>query len=326
MQILNNIDEINEGLDDAGDVLNVFSESPEGFIAVIVIILLLFLVYILYLHIISPEKSIKSKLTKKLRTRKKSDTIPCNGDLYVTYYVASKCNIIDYLSLKGNLISSFYLKWIKKGLLKIKAADKKDNEAILCFDDTFINCLDDEIEKELYTITKKVLSMANAESFKADDLIKNLTNENIGLTQFFTHVYKKAKERAGVRYYSDKDLSELAHYGRSEIIRNLLAKKREIVEFMNFIKDETLIDKYEFESIQMWDNYFIFANLLGLRKNKKKLWFNDKINQHFIEISKTTTFDNIDAFIHSVPVYSKEELLKNKNIINKSIKNYQSMN
>ena len=51
-------------------------------------------------------------------------------------------------------------------------------------------------------------------------------------------------------------------------------------------------------------------------------WFNDKINQNFIEISKTRTFDNINEFVHNEEIYSVDEMLNHKNKIIKSQKNY----
>ena len=51
-------------------------------------------------------------------------------------------------------------------------------------------------------------------------------------------------------------------------------------------------------------------------------WFNDKINQNFIEISKTSTFDNINEFVHNEEIYSVDEMLNHKNKIIKSQKNY----
>jgi len=316
MGVNEKIESINRELDSAGDTLNYLDNNPEAFIAILIIILVVFGLFLFLLLITSPNKK-RSILDKKLRSRKTSDKIPCYGDLYITYFIASKCNLVDYLSLKGNLISSFYLKWLKKGLLKIKDADESDKESILFFDDKYVNCLDDEIEKELYTITKKALLMANADYFKADDLIKNFIDEKIGLTGFFTHVYNKAKTKLGLQGIPDFERN--THY---YITDHILDLKRQVVEFMNFIQNETIIKDYEFESVQVWDNYYIFANLLGLRGKVKLAWFNDKINPNFIKISKQDTFDSIDDFVHSKQIYSEEELINNKQKINKSQKNY----
>ena len=319
MGVNEKIETINRELDSAGDTLNYLDNNPKVFIAILIIILVIFVVILFTLLIFNPNDE-KSKLEKKLKTKKKNSKIPCNGDLYVTYLIASKCNLVDYLSIKGNLISSFYLKWLKKGLLKIQAADKDDNQAVLYFDDNFVNCLDDEIEAELYTISKKALLIAKANYFKADDLINTLSDEKIGLTAFFVHVYYKAKKRIEAQVLPLGENS--VRNKRLLVEERMLSLKEEVVEFMNFIKDEAMVKDYEFESVHIWDNYYIFANLLGLRKNMKPGWFNDKINQNFIEISKTSTFDNINEFVHNEEIYSVDEMLNHKNKIIKSQKNY----
>lgn len=319
MGVNEKIESINRELDGAGDTLNYLDNNPQVFIAILIIILVIFVVILFVLFIINPNDE-KSKLEKKLKTKKKSSKIPCNGDLYVTYLIASKCNLVDYLSIKGNLISSFYLKWLKKGLLKIQAADKDDNQAVLYFDDNFVNCLDDEIEGELYSISKNALLIAKANYFKADDLINALSDEKIGLTAFFIHVYYKAKKRIEAQVLPLGENS--VRNKRLLVEERMLFLKEEVVEFMNFIKDEAMVKDYEFESVHIWDNYYIFANLLGLRKNMKPGWFNDKVNQNFIAISKTKTFDNINEFVHNESIYGVDEMLNHKNKIVKSQKNY----
>ena len=320
----NIIDDINNRFDDESSVLDYFSNNTAAFISMLLIILGLFIVYIILTSIFNYSKRREISLEKKLRTKTASSDIPCKGDLYVTYYIASKCNLTDYLSLKGNLISSFYLKWVKKGLLQIDKSDAKDKQAILYFNDSVTNCIDDEVEGELYTITKNVLKNSGANYFKADDLITYITNNNENVIRFFEDAYYKGKKRV---YAALTPVStENTKISNRMLTEYMLDLKRQIVEFMNFIKNADILNKYEFESVKIWDNYYIFANLLGLRDNIKDGRFKDKINPNLIKLKYTKTVENIDNIVHVNILCSKDEYKNNKKKIIKSLRKYKKQN
>ncbi|MBR5662459.1 MAG: hypothetical protein IKX00_02265 [Bacilli bacterium] len=315
----NMVDDLNKKFDDASEIFDQFNDG--GFVSVLFILLVLFIVQIIIVTIFNYSKRREISLEKKLRTKNTSSEIPCKGDLYITYFIASKCNLADYLSLKGNLISSFYLKWLKKGLLKIDKSDAKDKQAILYFDDKAANCIDDEVEAELYTITKNVLDASGANYFKADDLVSYMTNNNEDVINFFEHAYYKGKKRV---YAAITPVSEKVTRVDNRILTEyMLELKKQIVEFINFINKVDILDNYEFESVKVWDNYYIFANLLGLRDKIKDGRFKDKVNPNLIKLKYTRTFENIDNIVHVNVLCSEKEYKNNKRKIIKSKRNYE---
>ena len=179
-------------LDKVSDWLNFLSEHTNYLIVGMILIILVTVIIFAGLMLTDDNKRRETVVEKKVESKKYYRSLPCQGDIFITYFILSKCNLTDYLSIKGNLISSFYLKW---DLLKIKSVDQKDNQAIMYFDEIHNDIIEDEVEKKLYKISKEVLETYNVEFFKADDLIKHLISNNQSMVNFFKDAYEEGKKR-----------------------------------------------------------------------------------------------------------------------------------
>ena len=265
------------------------------------------------------EKIEKKKKLRSYKKVKKEDyyrELPCKGDLFLTYYIASKYKTCDYLSLKGNLVTSFFLKWVKKGLVKIYGYDTNSNDVILYIDTSCEStAIDDDIERHLYEGFKE--SVGSNKTFKEDDILYHIRNKNV--ISFLTEAYKEGEKRL-IKYAPKPDESKL-YFKEYRIINFIKELKKEINGFKYFIVDFTNVEKKDLVEVPFWDNYIIFANLLGLLEHFKKGTFikNEKsMNPEMRKVLNSNIFEKINEYSHKNEIYSEEEFTKNKKAIKKS--------
>ena len=270
------------------------------------------------------DKRQKKKLLKSYKKVKKEDyfrELPCKGDLFLTYYISSRYKTCDYLSLKGNLITSFFLKWVKKGLVKIQGYDTKTNDVILYIDTSCENAIDDNLERRLYEGFKE--SVGENKTFKEDDILYHIRNEKV--VNFLTDAYTEGEKR--LLFYAPKPDESKLYFKEYRLLNYIKELIKEINGFKYFIVDFTSVKKKDLTEVPIWDNYIIFANLLGLLDHFQKGTFikDEKfMNPEMREILKTNIFEKFDEYSHNNEIYSEEEYKSNKKIIVESQNNYKS--
>lgn len=248
--------------------------------------------------------------------KEKHRDLPCKGDLFITYFVLSESGILDYLSVKGNLILSLYLSWIKKGILKVKNID---NQLIFYFDNTSENIINDNTEQKLYETVKNTLS-TNSNGFKADELVKCLVNNNQIVVNFFKDAYEEGKARI-IKIATSSTVAS-NDFNVTPYIQEL---KKQIVSFQNYLINFSRTNQEGFDSNYILDNYYIFANLLGINKTIENSWFTEKVNPDMLKLVNSSVVNNLDEYAHTNNLYSDEEFNRHKNIIKKSEKAYNKI-
>lgn len=269
------------------------------------------------------EKKRKLRSYKKIKKEDYYRELPCKGDLFLTYYIASKYKTCDYLSLKGNLATSFFLKWVKKGLVKIQGYDPGTNDVILYIDTSCENAIDDNIERHLYEGFKE--SVGTNKTFKEDDILHHIRNKNV--INFLSEAYQEGERRL-IKYAPKPDESK-QYFKEYRILNFIKELKKEINGFKYFIVDFTSLDKKDLTEFPLWDNYVIFANLLGLIEHFKKGTFiknEEFMNPEIKKIINSGIFDKFNEYSHKNIIYSEEEYASNKRAISKSQNEYLKNN
>ena len=215
--------------------------------------------------------------------------IPCDGDIFKAYYIAYNYGLIKK---KTDILGAIILKWLKQGVIRTENREggkvfKKENTVIILGENSNLQ-FDDSRETELFHmmyVASKDGILENKEFEKwcrdsytkilnwfDDILIKqriNLVNENL-------IVAEEKKGIFGTRYTATLELKEEA---------------LKIAGLKRYLLDYTLIREREAIEVELFENYLIYAQILGIAKQVSKQF--KELYPDIIEQTNYQSYDNI---------------------------------
>ena len=209
--------------------------------------------------------------------------IPCNKDLERAYWVASKYNVVLEKTLKQGIIGAILLKWIKDGQVTVSKTRKglfsfRDNNYAINLNDV-IN-IDNKIENDLLKMLKSAAGMNNI--LEAKEFEKWCKKNYSKINNWFSTFLKNEQtelENQGLITDSIKETD--ARFGRKKTI-NVKKVSQELFEdaihlkgLKKFLLDYSLMPEREYFEVHIWEEYLIFAQLLGIA---------DKVEEQFSKI------------------------------------------
>ena len=222
------------------------------FIEIIVIGLLLIYSFIKKIKF----KSFGEKLYKedgRLNKKEYYREIPCNGNLVRIFWIAQQYGLLEE---KSDLIGAMILKWVKDGKVDL------------------INNKEIAFKKEVYdpnvTYAEKSLRELLREAAGPNEVLEEYeiqewmgTNKN-KIKKWFKDVAESQKcsiKNEGLIFSKNEKLY---------ISKNLDKEANEILSFKNFLKDYSLLhERYPIE-VELWEDYLIVAQVLGIAEKVKK--------------------------------------------------------
>lgn len=223
--------------------------------------------------------------------------IPCNNDIFRAFYVGYNYNILKRYSY---LLGAIILKWIKDSVVKVEHKEsskvfKKDDISII-FNTSSLQNFESKKEKEIFDILYSASKDGVLENneFKDwcelhyktvfnwfDDILDEqrdkLVNENLIIHEEKTILKFFVKHK----YSSTPEL-------RQEAL-NLAGLKK-------YLKEYTLIKNREPIEVNLFENYLIFAQLMGIADKVAKDFKN--LYPDIIEQSDFDSYNNI-AFVNT---------------------------
>lgn len=222
--------------------------------------------------------------------------IPCDKDLEVTYWVCYQYYVSADSVLKKGIVGAIFLKWFKEGKIAInknqnKKIEFKDNNYSI--DLSKIEYGENEVENSLIAILK---SAAGKNEILEPNELKNWCKYNYeNMKNWFDNI---------LNYTERKLLGQgLITKGYSDgiAVRNVSSKLKEdalkLKGLRRFLLDYSLISEKEYIEVQIWEEYLIFAQLLGVadkvQEQFSKLYPNFK-SYTILDMSNTTSYiDNL---------------------------------
>ncbi len=222
--------------------------------------------------------------------------IPCDKDLEVTYWVCYQYYVSADSVLKKGIVGAIFLKWFKEGKIAInknqnKKIEFKDNNYSI--DLSKIEYGENEVENSLIAILK---SAAGKNEILEPNELKNWCKYNYeNMKNWFDNI---------LNYTERKLLGQgLITKGYSDgiAVRNVSPKLKEdalkLKGLRRFLLDYSLISEKEYIEVQIWEEYLIFAQLLGVadkvQEQFSKVYPNFK-SDTILDMSNTTSYiDNI---------------------------------
>lgn len=201
--------------------------------------------------------------------------IPCDKDLGRAYFVLKLYEIDNIDTLKKGLIGAILLKWIKEKYITVTKTKgglfsiKDNNYAIDLSNSKGLEKVDSEIEKSLYKII--IEAAGNNKILEAKEFSNWSRNNCYKLSSWYYFVYdyefkKLEKEKLivdeisitkGIFGINKKSAHKAPSPELKEDAINLLGLKRYLLDF-------SLMPKREAREVIIWEEYLMFAELLGI--------------------------------------------------------------
>lgn len=201
--------------------------------------------------------------------------IPCDKDIFLFYYLAKKLDIIGDDESRENLISGFILKWVRDGVVTIREKEsgaivkKKNYDMYLDVDVKFENKQESALYKMFILASKDGVLQTKAfqkwcgkhykkiDSWftKVDNIIEDSMNKN-GYAKTAT-VYKRV-----LFWNIPRDRIVWTNKAYDQCLY--------VWGFNNFLKDEDNMKEKAAIEVKLWDEYLIFAAVLGIADRVEK--------------------------------------------------------
>lgn len=201
--------------------------------------------------------------------------IPCDKDIFLFYYLAKKLDIIGDDESRENLISGFILKWVRDGVVTIREKEsgaivkKKNYDMYLDVDVKFENKQESALYKMFILASKdgvlqtiafqkwcgKHYKKIDSWFTKVDNIIEDSMNKN-GYAKTAT-VYKRV-----LFWNIPRDRTVWTNKAYDQCLY--------VWGFNNFLKDEDNMKEKAAIEVKLWDEYLIFAAVLGIADRVEK--------------------------------------------------------
>lgn len=229
--------------------------------------------------------------------------IPCNNDIFRAFYVGYNYNI---LKNNSNLLGSLILKWIKDSVVKIEHKESstifKKDEISIIFNTSSLQNFKSEKEKELFDM----LHSASIDGVLKNNDFKKWCKSNYKiLLKWFDDILDEQRDKfieENLVIHKEIKLLVTDKYSATPELRQEALK---LAGLKKYLKEYTLIKDREPIEVKLFENYLIFAQLMGIAdkvaKNFKDLY------PDIVEQSNFDSYNNIifvDTWSSSVLTYA----------------------
>lgn len=218
--------------------------------------------------------------------------IPCNGDIFRAYYIGYSYKL---LKNRTDILGALLLKWLKDSLITIGKKDvgslvKRDSDVIVV-NRGKLDSITDENEQRLF----KMISDASGDGVLEKKEFENWCDSNYDMIfGWFKNVMDDERyklESEGLINVVDTKYLKFYIVTTHEATPALKQEALELAGLKKFLKEYSLIASREPIEVNLFEDYLIFAQLMGIAKEVSKN-FKD-VYPDIIEQSHFNDYDNI---------------------------------
>ena len=232
--------------------------------------------------------------------------IPCFGNIDLAYWLLYNFSNIKKKDLNSGLFNAYLLDWYKKGYIDIKNAQGfiNNNYTIDLKDG---NWEKSNTEKKIYSFLKNA---ARNNNILEKNEIREYCSVDGGKSKldsiFKNTLYTVQEELRSKNYITIIEPKNYIFFKTQEKIllsETLINEYKNLNGLKNFLLNYSNMDEKTHVEVQIWEKYFIFANLLGIADNVKqqfhKIYPNlNNVNLTF-DISLDSTIGQLN-FVYSI--------------------------
>lgn len=234
--------------------------------------------------------------------------IPCNKDLERAYWVIYQYNVVSSKTLENGIIGAILLKWIKEEKITVS----KTRKGLFSFEDnnyaidlSKLMYSENKIENDLLEMLKSA-SGAN-EILEAREFEKWCKKNYNKIDYWFSTILRDEQIKLeNEQLITPRNEEIKGMFGKTKTITAkvvspvLLNDAIQLKGLEKFLLDFSMMPEREYFEVHLWEEYLIFAQLLGIAKKVEEQF--SKLYPNFSQIS------NLDIDITTIAVRSMVEI------------------
>lgn len=217
--------------------------------------------------------------------------IPCKCDIFRAYFIAYNYGL---MKKKTDFLGAVLLKWLKQDKIKIEKKEvgkifKKENTCIILNENsTFDNYLEQDLHSMFYTASKDGI----LESKEFEKWCSNNYSKILGWFDKILNYQRDEFVKEGI--ITIKETVTLKIFkGKSYVVSStLMDEAKELKGLKKFLEEFTLIDKREAIEVALFEEYLMFAQILGIADKVSK-----QFKKLYPDIIENYNYDFDDVFL-----------------------------
>ena len=217
--------------------------------------------------------------------------IPCNGDIFRAYYIAFHYGL---LKTKTDILGAIILKWLKEGVIRTENREggkifKKENTVIILGGDEnkkFENNRETNLFHMMYVASKDGI----LENKEFEKWCKKSYSKVLGWFDKILESEREKLEQEGLIIYSSSKINRFLT-GKHTATQMLKDEAMKIAGLKKFLLDYTLIADREAIEVELFEDYLIYAQMMGIARQVSKQF--KEIYPDMIEQTNFNSYDNL---------------------------------
>ena len=218
--------------------------------------------------------------------------IPCKKDIFRAYYIGYNYGL---LKNKTDILGAIILKWMKDSIIRIEQKEsgkifKKENTVII-LNETNPSIIENSQERAIF----EMLYEASVDGILENKEFEKWCNKSYSkILKWFDDILDKQKNKLVEEGLIKKEEKTSFKIFKSTIYTATSELKHEAIELAGlkkYLKEYTLIKDREAIEVVMFEEYLIYAQIMGIAKEVAKE-FKD-LYPEIIEQSNFNSYDNI---------------------------------
>ena len=215
--------------------------------------------------------------------------IPLNGDIFKVYYIAQQYKLVKN---KTDILGAIILKWLKEGIIKTENRGvgkifKKEETVILLGNSSNLQ-LSNSKETELFHMMYVASKDGVLENKEFEQWCKKSYSRILG---WFNDILREQRDilvKEGLVICEDKG----SIFGKKyKATQGLNEEAMKIAGLKKYLLEYTLIKDRQAIEVELFEDYLIYAQILGIAKQVQKQF--EEIYPNMIEETNFNSYDNL---------------------------------
>ncbi len=219
--------------------------------------------------------------------------IPCNGDIFRAYYIAYQYGIMKN---KTDLLGAIILKWLKAGIIRTEQRNGgkifKKEETVIILGDNPKRQFENKMETKLFNFMYVASKDGILENKEFEKWCKSSYEK---ILDWFDDILEEERDKLITDGFILVDNSR-KFFGKRTATQELKNEALYIAGLKRFLLDYTLIKDRTAIEVELFENYLIYAQLLGIAKQVSKQF--KELYPDMIEQTNYNSYDNIIYINH----------------------------
>lgn len=223
--------------------------------------------------------------------------IPCEGNLYKAYFIANKYGLI---SKKTDILGAIILKWTKEGKISIQKKEAKGifkkEDMVVVLTSTNPEDISVDRERQLFKMLYEASQDGNLESKEFEKWCNTSYSKILGWFDAIISIEEQELIKEGLIDVKEKKSLGIFKTKKHVATYQLKEQAMQLAGLKKYLEDYTLIKDREAIEVSLFEDYLIYAQMLGIADKVEKQF--KELYPDIIQESCFTSYDNI-VFIHT---------------------------